>query len=245
MIIHVYTMCYNEEVLMPYFLRHYEQFTDKIFVFDNHSTDDTPNIVDSSPKTIRIICGDPEKFYDSHLIRMKNEEYKKSRGIADWVIIVDTDEFIYHPELVSLLEKYKKSGITFPKTCGYDMIGDNYPKGYVQVYDEIKYGVSEPFYSKRSVFDPSIDINYAVGAHRCSPTGNVVESPNEDIKLLHYRFLCKEHFVKIMERRQNRCSDENIARGWSYMKLPPEETVKGWLENFYETRKKNRVKVIG
>jgi len=244
MIIHVYTMCYNEEILMPYFLRHYSQFADKIFIFDNHSTDETSKIADACPKVHRVVYGDPNKFYDSHLIKMKNEEYKKSRGVADWVVVVDVDEILYHNDIISLLKQYKDSGIIFPKVSGYDMIGDVYPSSEFQIYDEIKCGIPDKMYCKRAVFNPSVDINYVVGAHKCSPRGPVVESLSADIKLLHYRFLCKEFFVNNMKRRSARLSDENIKRGWSFLRLKPNDTIDGWSTRTYEERKKNRIKIV-
>jgi glycosyltransferase involved in cell wall biosynthesis len=237
-------MCYNEEVLMPYFLRHYSQLADKIFVFDNHSTDKTPSIVEANPKTSRIIYGDPNKLYDSDLIRMKNEEYKNSRGSADWVIIVDIDEFIYHPNLIVLLEDYKNAGITLPKVSGYDMVGDNYLNSDRQIYDEVKYGVPASMYCKRAVFNPLIDIKYVVGAHKCYPHGKVVESKSPDIKLLHYRFLCKDFFIKSMEKRVIRLSDENTKRGWGFISLSPEDTIANWASCIYEDQKRNCSKVI-
>jgi glycosyltransferase involved in cell wall biosynthesis len=244
MIIHVYMMCYNEEILMPYFLRHYSQFADKIFVFDNYSTDNTGNIADANPKTTRTLYGDPNKHYNSKLISMKNEEYKKSKNDAEWVIVVDIDEFVYNKNIISLLQNYKAEGVTFPKVDGYDMIGDSYPKSSGQIYDEIQCGVPEVMFCKRAIFNPGIDINYVVGAHKCSPRGNVVESKSLDIKLLHYRFLCKEFFVGRMERRMKRISEEDIEKRWGALRLPPDETIAEWSGEQYEKRKKLRTKVV-
>ena len=243
-IIHVYTICYNEEIIMPYFLRHYSQFADKIFVFDNHSTDKTAEIAGSNKKVKRILYGRPDKLYDSDLLKMKNEEYKNSRGQADWVIIVDVDEFIYHPSIPNLLESYKSNGIHLPKISGYDMLGDDYPKTRGQLYEEINKGVSEPLYSKRAIFNPELDVRYVEGAHKCFVSGKYYESPSAEIKLLHYRFLCKEFFVKTMERRQSRCSEENIKKGWGYLRLSKEDTVRSWSERVFEAKKILRSKVV-
>ena len=50
MTIHVYNIVHNEEFLLPYYLRHYEQFADKIFIFDDESTDRTAEIAKAHPK---------------------------------------------------------------------------------------------------------------------------------------------------------------------------------------------------
>jgi glycosyltransferase involved in cell wall biosynthesis len=39
--------CFNEERFLPYFLRHYSTFCDKIFIFDNCSTDKSKEIIKS------------------------------------------------------------------------------------------------------------------------------------------------------------------------------------------------------
>ena len=52
--IHVYTMSYSEEMFMPYFLRHYTSFAERVVVLDNHSSDRTADIVRSFPGTV---CG--------------------------------------------------------------------------------------------------------------------------------------------------------------------------------------------
>ena len=241
--IHVYAVAYNEELLMPFFLRHYCKFANQITIFDNESTDRTAEIIRSFGANV-ISFKTNNTMMDSVQVRIKNEEYKKSRGKADWVIVVDSDELVYHPDIVSLLAKYKKDGITFPKVDGYDMIGDDYPKFEGQLYDEIKQGVSEWMYCKRAIFDPFIGINYVVGAHKCSPHGSIVESKKAEIKLLHYRFLCKDFFVKNMEKRMRRMSEENIKNRWSVLVLPPEETIGHWASGFYESKRKNRIKVI-
>jgi glycosyltransferase involved in cell wall biosynthesis len=232
---------------MPYFLRHYEKIADKIFVYDNYSTDNTPKIVDAHPKTERVLYGDPKNHYNSKLIKMKNEEYKKSRGKADWVMIVDIDEILHHEEILKVLENYKSWGFTFPKTQGYDMVGDDYPKGNGQIYEEIKEGFTQNFYSKRAVFNPDIDINYVVGAHRCFPKGKLVDYTDNrfDIKLLHYRFLCEDFFTKNMLRRMSRISEEDIKNCWGALKLPDGVTIGQWSSEQYNKAKLARKKVPG
>ena len=39
-----YTITYNEELMLPHFIKHYKQFCDKIVVYDNMSTDRTKEI---------------------------------------------------------------------------------------------------------------------------------------------------------------------------------------------------------
>src|SRR5690606_2040831 len=113
--VHVYTVCWNEAKFLPYFLAHYAQFADRIFVYDNGSTDRSPDIVRAHPKAELRQFDSGGTFDDLSNINVKNNAYKESRGQADFVIVVDADELIYHPAIRELLQRYKEEGITFPK----------------------------------------------------------------------------------------------------------------------------------
>lgn len=214
MIIDVYTYLRNEETILPYWLRHYKQFARRITIFDNESDDRTREIaLAAGAVVIPVLTG------GKHVVpiqrRIMSEEYKKSRGEADWVICAEGDEFFWHPNLIELLKCYKKEGVTFPKIQGYDMVSEAPPAGAGHVYEEIKHGFPNGrYFNKRGVFHPSIDINFEPGGHECDPVGKVVESPDAEIKLLHYRYLGEEYFVKRYEAHRSRMSDENRKGEW-------------------------------
>jgi hypothetical protein len=111
--IRIYTVCWNESAMLPHFLRHY-QFADKIVVYDHHSTDDSAAIIWRFPNTILHTLHCPDEIHESQLLRVKNNIYKECRGQADFVIVVDADEFVYHPFLMDLMADYKAEGITLP-----------------------------------------------------------------------------------------------------------------------------------
>ena len=244
MIIHVYTMCYNEEILMPYFLRHYESFADHIFVFDHYSTDKTVQIVNSCQKTTCVSHGIKGEADNTVLVDLKNTAYKTSRKQADWVIVVDTDEFVYHPHITKLLKEYKEKGITLPKTVGCDMISDGTPSHSGQIYDVIKNGIIDSSFSKRAIFDPSLDINYSPGAHKCNPSGNIVESKNADIKILHYRFLGPDFIVQRIVTRTSRRSKKDRENSWGILKCKPGKSLEETILSHYEERKAIRRPII-
>ena len=210
--IDVYTMVHNEEIMMPYFLRHYGRFASKITVFDNESNDRTAEIARSAGAEVIPIDTGGKHRVDT-LQRVMNEEYKRSRGHADWVICAEGDEFLWHPDLPGLLEKYTKEGITFPKTSGFDMVADAPPNGSGQIWDEIKKGIPNKMYSKRAVFHPMVDVNFGPGGHHACPNGLVVESQEAEILLLHYRFLGEKYFANRYEIRRQRMSEEDLRRG--------------------------------
>lgn len=213
MIVHAYTMVHNEETLMPYFMRHYKAFCQKITVFDNESNDRTAAIASAQgAEVIPIATGG--KHNVEMLRTAMNEGYKASRGIADWVICAEGDEFFWHPKMMKLLERYQDLDVTLPKTLGFDMVAHNPPKGSGQIYEELKYGFPNVDYSKRGVFRPDIEINFTVGGHLAFPEGPVRESRAPDILMLHYRYLGLNYFAKRYEEHRRRLSHESILQKW-------------------------------
>jgi glycosyltransferase involved in cell wall biosynthesis len=238
--IHVYAMAHNEELLMPFFLRHYKKFSNKIIIFDNESTDKTASIALSSGANVIAVPTD-NKLMDSVLTRIKNEEYKKSIGIADWVIIVDIDEFLYHPQFLSVLEEYKNAGVTLPRVIGYEMVSSSLPVDRGQdIYEDIKIGFNNELYNKHAIFNPELDICYGIGSHSCKPKGRIVKSPFSDIKLLHYRFLGIDYIKSRWEIRKRRISEENVKNSWGTVPTYFSEIFR-WFD---DAKKKNRLRKI-
>jgi glycosyltransferase involved in cell wall biosynthesis len=227
-VVHVYTVLYNEEILLPYFLRHYGVFAEKIVCFDNGSTDRSAEIIDAHPATERIVF-ETDGLFDRIHLQLKSE-YRKSRGRADWVICVDCDEFIYHPELPKLLQSYQDKGITYPKIDGFEMVSDQTPKTDGQIYEVAKIGFPSEGYSKRVVFNPSLEVFFEAGCHSARVEGNKFESKEPEIKLLHYRFLGRDFFIQRSIERKARLSDENKKCGWGTHYLNPE----GYFANLFD-----------
>ena len=44
-IIHCYTVCWNEERMLPFMLDYYSAFVDRFYIYDNSSTDSTSAVV--------------------------------------------------------------------------------------------------------------------------------------------------------------------------------------------------------
>jgi hypothetical protein len=103
-IIHLYSICYNEKVLMPHFLEYYSRFCEKIHIYDNQSDDETLKICENYSNVSVYTFDTSGKIRDDIYLNIKNNIWKKSRGIADYVIICDIDEFLYHPDLMNFLK---------------------------------------------------------------------------------------------------------------------------------------------
>lgn len=231
--VHVYTITYNEEIMLPQFIDFYrERFPEcKITVFDNESTDSTPDIARQRDCEV-ISWHSGNTIRDDLYILIKQNCWKESD--ADWVIVVDCDEFVnLTADYLDLVD------FNVIKTQGWEMIGDD---GLDTT--EINCGTRSPGYDKVCVFKPSVvkDIKYEAGAHKAEiiSTGKeTVVFNSTDIKLWHYKWLNLDYTINRYQMFSKRVSEVNKANGWAiHYSFPVEHLIE-----FYETQKANRIKV--
>ena len=228
----VITLAWNERVLMPFFLRHYEKFADLIVVNDNGSDDGTREIVLAHPKCMLKEYETNNQLKDSGHLDIKNNLYKRLKG-CDWFIVVDVDEFVVHKDLRGYLEKCNETGVTTPRTKGHEMFGETTPvdDGITPLTDIITKGSWPPSYSKTAVFHKDVNINYEPGAHFCHPTGRVKDNLDFKITLLHYHWLSEEYTIDRITKYAARMSDENKKHGWGGQYLQIEDQRKFYRDN--------------
>jgi hypothetical protein len=118
------------------------------------------------------------KLRDDIHAEIKNVCWKESIGEAEWVIVMDFDEFLYHPKLDEKLAEYKRRGVTIPLTSAYEMVAPVFPAAPTYLTDVVKCGRRNDLYSKLTIFDPNkvVDIAYGPGGHNAKPVGDIVYS---------------------------------------------------------------------
>jgi len=235
--IEVHSLLHNEILMLPYFVRHYSQFADIIF-YESNSTDGSPEFAELlGCKVVKI--QDNDNLVDERIFTdLKNNCWKDSK--ADWVIIGDTDEFVYHPDLVNILKKTKYNMFRPQEFLMYDR---KFPSKDGQIYDELMYGTSGVMGSgKTNLFKPSEikEINYNHGSHSCNPSGNIRLCPKTDIKTLHYHFPSVEYRIARNRYIANRLSAINKQMGWGVHHSWSEQEVRA----FFEKGMKQRIKVV-
>jgi UDP:flavonoid glycosyltransferase YjiC (YdhE family) len=117
----------------------------------------------------------------------------------------------------SYLNSCKQRSITIPQPTGFNMVSENWPEPGRQIWEQIKAGRPDLFFSKKAVFDPAAikEINYSLGAHVCFPEGRIKEERDPNFKLLHYKYIGGVR--KLAERRDRfakRLSLSNKIFGW-------------------------------
>src|SRR5690606_28042527 len=101
--IHAYILTWNESDIIGLVIKHYQKFCDKITIMDNYSSDGTDKIAQSMGCEVRKFG---TKFFDdAENMKVKNECWKGSD--ADWVIVCDADEVLFHNAIRAILVNTK------------------------------------------------------------------------------------------------------------------------------------------
>ena len=218
--IQVFAICYNEEKLLPYFLRHYSTFCDQIIIYDNYSTDSGPDICHENSKVNLVEYNTGNEIRDDIYLEIKNNCWKDAD--ADWVIICDIDELVYGHEIRTYLESTEFTAIL---PAMYNMYCEEFPTTKGQIYDEVKIGLH--YGSKLNLFRPGEikEINYDPGCHVAHPEGNVIVNEHSDLKTLHMRYLSKEYVIERNAMSFKRLSSVNKQMGWGIHYTFPREKI--------------------
>lgn len=201
---------------MPFFLRHYATFADKIVVLDEHSTDGTREIVRACP--IAELRDWPHRgLDDDKFLATVNTLYREARGKFDWVAFPDVDELLWHPAMLKMLSETKADML---QATGYAMISKDGVNGQPgQIYDHFKMGVPQPNYDKYLIWRPEVDIEHTLGRHTYDPFWpkcSGVKAKIPDLKLLHYHYLGVEQTGARNRRNYARCVKQDDTYGWNY-----------------------------
>lgn len=199
----IYTVTYNEELMIEFFINHYrKRFPGcEIVVFDNYSTDRTIEIAKKNNCKIEYFDSN-NQISERRYLEIKNHCWKNSK--TDWVIVCDCDELILINE--PMLKYESLNGSTIINSEGYDMININKNVNLAN----IKNGVRNKMCDKNILFNKEYikEINYFPGCHNCEPTGNIKYS-KEPYRLLHYKWLSEDYLIKRYKLFSSRLSEEN------------------------------------
>jgi len=211
--IDAHILCYNEIKFIPFTLAHYSQFCRNITIYDNQSTDGTVEYIKEHYPNVKIETFDTNnQINDAKYLEIKNNCWKGSD--ADFVIVCDTDEILYHPVLKRLLLTFKQKGITLPMVQGYQMHSYQFPTNTTKpITDQIMTGVRAVHFDKFIIFNPQQvkEINYMPGCHHCAPEGRLtsVRESLAFLYLLHYKYLGRNYLKQKHAEYGKRLSEFN------------------------------------
>jgi hypothetical protein len=190
--IYVFSIMHNEEVLLPYFLRHYETFADKIFIVDAYSTDKTKKIAKAHPKVTVLKCPYDMGFTEDDISKCYEELTDKYSEDADWVMCVDGDEFVYHEEVKLALQNAENKGLDVVRTTCYTMVSNKLPTTKGQIYEELNKGIRTDAQDKAVILRGDVVVEFEPGRHSIKNKEDVTIG-KANLLLLHYRYLTKDY----------------------------------------------------
>jgi glycosyltransferase involved in cell wall biosynthesis len=222
----IYTLTYNEELMLPFFVAHYRRnFPNcRIVVYDNESTDNTVKIAGKLGCEVRVNQTNG-KLDDLKYIEIKNNCWKETKG---WVMVVDVDELLHVTP--------KDLNCTAITVTGYNMVSLN-----GEPLKDITHGVRSIDYDKFCCFDASqiTDVNYGMGCHQANPKGNVQMSFKSHI-MAHYKYIDPEYMVARFKRNAESMSTANLKHGWGGHYLAKETEIR----NEFAVAQKQAIKVL-
>ena len=227
--VEVHILAFNEAEILNYALRHYTTFAERIVIHDGGSDDGTRNI--AAKYGAEVLDWDTKgQLNDELALKRKNECWQGTP--ADWVIVVDADEFIYFPlGAKETLEAYENMGACVIKPHGFEMFSETYPTTHGQIYEECAMGAPDnEWYSKPVLFSAKHveESGFGVGAHESEPllrngmrlrVGRNWPRAFPRTLLLHYHQIGPiERIAERYEGVRQRLAAVNWRNGWGNVK---------------------------
>jgi hypothetical protein len=217
--IHLYTICWNEGLMLDFFFTHYQPWVERFVIYDDGSTDDSLAILTSKPNVeVRRF---PRSHPDSYVLSAKelqNNCWKESRGNADWVVVTAIDEHLhlYHHNILKYLSDCKNQHITLIPALGYQMLTDEFPEKHEHLATTRTNGTSWGLMNKLSIFDPNVirETNFGVGRHSAEPEGDLKPPKQDELLLLHYKYLGMRYLVQRNSFLNSGLGPTDRAHGW-------------------------------
>lgn len=221
-------LCYCEAEILPYTLRHYATFCERIVVHDAFSKDGSRDIAKEYGAEVRD--WDCPGVDDLKAKKLKEDAVMTCK--ADWCAAVDADEFIYFPlGSFHTLESYDADKLAVIKTRGYEMFSDEFPATQGQIYDVVTQGAPDfKWYSKPVLVAPRRvkSIIFGAGCHQAwakltdGGAWNDEQVPADpETRLLHF------HHIGGLDRigrryagQQSRHSQTNIKNKFGNFEAP-------------------------
>lgn len=229
----VFAVCHNEAPILPFWLRHYGAFADRMLIFDDGSDDFGMDIIRAQPKATLERWPHADGMDEENFLKFARNTYPIARGRADWVIWCDMDEFVYHPDWAGLLASRIVIDQPIIYSAGFNMTNldfDGLPKDDGrQLWEMLPMGARAPVYSKQIMFRPEVDMQWIRGKQWVEGNYDPILRPPALVKLLHYRHLGPEYTRARNARNLDRCKDKGVA--WT---CAPEYTGEGspeWAEH--------------
>lgn len=206
--IHIFLLCYNESVLLPHTVAHYNKYmpSAKITIYDNESSDNSVEI--AKALGCNIVSFKSENIQNEYIqADIKNTCWK---NVANgWIIVADMDEWLCITE--TQLDEEQKRGTTILKVKGIDMIGESVKLDLcdINLHTLNKYVEHDPESKSLCFLREKISaMNYNTGAHQCKPVGKITHST-----IIYYnKHMCNLGLVFLTDKMIKRYERTKLMR---------------------------------
>jgi glycosyltransferase involved in cell wall biosynthesis len=203
--------------MLGFFFRHYLPWVERFVIYDDGSDDNSNEIISSQPNAElrHYTRTHPDSFVLSQL-HFLNNCWKESRGKADWVIVTDIDEHLYHPDIENYLLSCKAQRITVIPALGYQMITSEFPGPDEHLSITRTNGAPFTTLNKLSIFNPDAvkEANFTEGRHGARPVGRIKIPREDEMLLLHYKYLGFKFLLEKHSCRRERRTETDRLKGF-------------------------------
>jgi hypothetical protein len=218
--IELITMWYNEEDFAPFFLNHFSWVDNIHLIIDADTNDNTVEIAKKYPNVTIEYFQFPDMMDDVLKVNKLNDTYRGKD--ADWVIIVDSDEFIFNSDLGNDFRNELEASseqVIFARLWNvYKHTSESNLDMSIQISQQRKYGILDmkgqtACYTKPSIIRGRQDAFLAVGNHSVNINGTKATS-KQILEGSHWAMADEELAVKRrIYGRKLRQSQVNLTTG--------------------------------
>jgi len=214
------TMFYNEEDFAPFFFKHYSWVDEIFLILDSDTNDRTLEIAKLFSNITLIPFTFPDGMDDILKTAKINEVCKMID--SDWIIVVDSDEFIFNLDSGSNLKRDLSSvdnSVVFAKLWNvYRHKSENDLDINIPIVEQRRYGIPDMLgqsapYRKPSIFRGKMNIELELGNHYLNIDG-IRATSNYELQGAHWAMADVEIAVKRrIYGRKLRQSRSNLEKG--------------------------------
>lgn len=242
----LYTLAYNESDIVDYAIDYWNALgVDKVICYNNYSTDDTVEKLKRFGN-IEIRNFKTDGMTDDLHAIIKNNCWKEQKGKKDtWVLVCDFDEWLYAPNIDSVIDKMEKENCSVLGTMWYAICNDStppYEKGKLLHEQSTKFylqDVNRNYHDlgKFMLINPNMidDMGWSVGNHIINPTGDfkLYVAPTYEAVAIHLnKGLSEDYFVEKRKRMAKRLSSLNRMKGYCFeYNFPEKQSREEYREN--------------
>jgi Glycosyl transferase family 2 len=237
--VHLHTLCWNEVGMLEWFFRHYEPWVEQFFIYDDASMDGTREYLERRANVTveALVRADADSWVRSAK-QIYDTSWKRSIGLADWVVVTNMDEHMFHHDMLHYLKACHERGITAIPALGYQMITRDWPSPGSVLWRDHPEGAPWVDMSKLQIFSPRhiAETNFAVGRHRAAMEGEVRLPERDEVLNLHYKYLGFDYVSSRHAALATGLRNDDLENKWGQQYLWDSETLRRDVERVYRER---------